>query len=421
MSNKLWKGTPFNSSYKNVMLRIIIVSFFAGMGSLGFLKFILTSFISSLYEINLLYSHDVAYGIAEVLMGVDIFAKLLVSPLTGYLADKYGRRKLVVIGTSYGIIAALSFIWAALFGTAIAIISGVIAGIIILGFETGQVNTTITISSGDVGEEYNKIGLSETIWNVALIGGMIVGVLIMFIMDLTYVQSLFFALISFIICGIVAFLLYKETLQPIGENVKPIDDKIAIKSYKDILKERNFIPLFAFSFVVEAEETGFVFCILPGLLTSMGYVSSEIPLLAGLPAYLSLGIFFIPLGYLSDKYGRRNISLIGSFSSMILFIVLYFLQSFVALLIIGFFIGISVCCYRLPIMSSISDFTTRQKRGLPYGILRAFREVGGAVTPIIFGFMTLLGVDFYNLLLIMAGMIGIAFIIALIMFKETKR
>lgn len=425
MQEKLWRGSPFTSSYKKSLLRILIPTFFAGLGSLGAIKAILAPYISTLLENKLGYTEAAAVGLASILVGIDIFAKLIISPLTGYLTDKYGRRKLVVFGLSYGIIAGLSLIWAALFGTEIAVLSGIIAGVVILGFETGQVNTAITISSGDTGEEYNKIGVSEAAWDVALILGMIIGVVLVALLDLSFIQSIILAVVAFTIGTITAIIFFKETNQPIGEELIINESKITIKSYKDLLKERNFIPLYAYAFVVEAEESGLVFTIFPLILDNMGIAESEISLLTVLPAILTLSIVFMPMGWLSDKFGRRRTSLIGCFISIFLLIGLYIVlniaNSLIYLIIFGVLLAISVSAYRVPLMASITDITLREKRGVPYGIFRAFREVGGSVAPIIFGGFIFLGFDLYSMTLIMAIMTAIAFVIAFFMFKETKR
>lgn len=422
---KFWQGTPFNQSYKKALFRILIPTFFAGLGSLGAIKAILSPYISFLLENNLGYSEVVAEGLTSILVGIDVVAKLAISPITGYLADKYGRRKLVVIGLSIGIIAGLSLIWAYFFSYEIAIFSGIIAGVIVLGLETGQVNTAITISSGDTGEEYNKIGLTETLWDVSLISGMIIGIIISFVLDLTYLQSFTIGVISFIIGAILAFFVFRETKQPIGDQVKIDESKITINNYKDILKEKNFIPLFVFAFVVEAEESGLVFTIFPLIFQNFGFSSNEIPMLTLLPAVLTLAIVFAPMGWLSDKFGRKKLALIGCFASFFILIAMYLALSLYnawsALIIMGIFLTIAVSAYRVPLMASITDMTLREKRGVPYGIFRAFREVGGSIAPLLFGILILTGLDLYSMTLITAIMTIIAFIIAIFTFRETKR
>ena len=92
-----------------------------------------------------------------------------------------------------------------------------------------------------------------------------------------------------------------------------------------------------------------------------------------------------------------------------------------ALIIMGIFLTIAVSAYRVPLMASITDMTLREKRGVPYGIFRAFREVGGSIAPLLFGILILTGLDLYSMTLITAIMTIIAFIIAIFTFRETKR
>ena len=62
-------------------------------------------------------------------------------------------------------------------------------------------------------------------------------------------------------------------------------------------------------------------------------------------------------------------------------------------------------------MGSLTDLTNRQTRGVAYGILRGFREFGGAVAPFILGAFLIMGFDFYQVILIMAVITGVCFII----------
>lgn len=421
-----WEGTPFDSSYRNAMLRILIPTFFIGFASLGLIFVNFSRIVSEIYQTKFYLTPEAAAGMAGILTGADILAKLLISPLAGYLSDKIGRRKVIVTGMSFGVIAALTFLWAYLFNFGIAIVSFLWAGTIFLGLEKGQTNTSVTIASGDTGEEYGQIGKSEAAWDVALISGMIVGALIATVLELSYYQQIFLAIFIFLAALILSFLLTKETLQPLGEQVKIKETKI--NDYKDILKERNFIPLFIFAFAVEAQESGMVFYLLPLLFESTtNFTSGMITILVFLPAMLSLAIFFIPAGILSDKYGRKKMALLGMGISVILLIIVSLMGLFpiniqipimISLLVaLGFF----VCLYRMPLMGSLTDLTNRQTRGVAYGILRGFREFGGAVAPFILGAFLIMGFDFYQVILIMAVITGVCFIINVFIFRETVR
>ncbi len=414
-----WAGSPFDTSYRKAIARILIPTFFAGMASLGVFTSLMSLMVNDLL-LNIGYSTAQAEGFALILVGVDLLAKLAISPLAGYLADKVGRRKVVVLGISYGIIAALSFLWAYLFTAEIAIISAIIAGIIALGFEKGQFNTAITVASGDTGEEYQKIGPSEAAWDVALIGGMIVGVIIVFLFELDFIQAIIFGLTAFSIGTLLSFLVFKETNQPITYTPEQ-EKRITIRSYRDIFKERNFIPLFAYAFTVEAEESGFVFAVIPLMLKSLGFEAFEAQAMAVLPAALVLAIVFIPIGRLSDKYGRRKTSLFGCAVSIPLFCLIFFFRDFVSLIIIGSLLAAFVAFYRIPLMASITDMTDRAHRGVPYGVFRGIREIGGSFAPMFFGVLILAGLDLYDLVFIMAGITAIALVIAFFTFKETAR
>ena len=420
-----WEGTPFDSSYRNSLFRILIPTFFIGFASLGLLFVNFSRIVSEIFQ-GLSFSPEVAAGMAGILTGIDILAKLLISPIAGFLADRYGRRKIIVTGMSFGIIASLSFLWAYLFTFEIAILSFLMAGTIFLGMEKGQSNTSITISSGDTGEEYNEIGKSEAAWDVALILGMICGVAVAIILDLNYYQQIFLSIFIFIIATVLSFLFTKETLQPLGPNVKI--KKTEINDYKDILKERNIIPLFIFAFAVEAQESGMIFYLLPLMFEQMTtFTSGTITMIIFLPAMLSLAIFFIPAGILSDKYGRRKTSLLGMGVSVFLIAFISFTGGFPMivqvpimfslLIALGFF----VCLYRMPLMSSLTDLTNRESRGAAYGILRGFRELGGFIAPFILGLFLILGMDFYQVILIMAIITGACLVANLILFKETTR
>ncbi|MHA1299667.1 MAG: MFS transporter [Candidatus Helarchaeota archaeon] len=434
MTEKSLKS-PFTGSYRSAIFRILITTFFVGMASLGIFMLSFSRMISEILQNKLYYPSNVAAGTASILIGIDIFAKLAISPLTGYLADKYGRRKIVNLGIFYGVIGGLCFVWAYLVNTEIAIFATIISGIIILGLEKGQVNTGITIMSGDTGEEYNEIGKSEASWDVALILGLAAGVILVEILDLSYFNAVILGVIIFIIAQIVGYTFLGETLQPLGEKAIYDEEKITIRSAKDLIKERNFIPLFAYAFAVESIESGYFFTILPLLYEQLelGNLIYFKPLLEFLninvggtililfPAFLGLVIFFIPAGILSDKYGRRKTSLFGSFVSIFIMLSLFWVRNIVGIITTLMIMGFFMCLYRMPLMASLTDLTDRHSRGIAYGVLRGFREVGGSIAPILFGILLIIGFDFYQLAIFGAIIIAIAFTIAYFLFKETLR
>ncbi|MHA1378077.1 MAG: MFS transporter [Candidatus Helarchaeota archaeon] len=435
MAEKSFSKSPFKGTYRIAIFRILITTFLLGIASLGIFMISFSRMISEILQRKLFYPMNVAAGTASILIGIDIFAKLAISPLAGYLADKYGRRKIVNFGIFYGVIGGLCFVWAYLVNTEIAVFATIISGIIILGMEKGQVNTAITIMSGDTGEEYDQIGKSEASWDVALILGLAVGVVLVELLKLSYFYAVILGVFIFSTALVVGYFLIGETLQPLGKKAIFDETKITIRSAKDVLKEKNFIPLFAYAFAVESIESGYFFTILPLLYEKLelGNLSYFRPLLEFFnidvggsililfPAFLGLVIFFIPAGILSDKFGRRKTSLLGSFLSIFIMISLYWMRSVFEIIITLMIMGFFMCLYRMPLMASLTDLTDRKSRGIAYGILRGFREVGGSTAPIMFGILLLLGFDFYELAIFGAAIIAIAFGIAYFLFKETVR
>ena len=95
---------------------------------------------------------------------------------------------------------------------------------------------------------------------------------------------------------------------------------------------------------------------------------------------------FQPLtGYVSDKLGRKRITVIG-LTSVAASILLFTLTSdFLFLLILALILGVEAALFYTPLIAMVSDIAPSELEGTLIGSYRFFRDMGYFVGPILLG------------------------------------
>jgi len=107
--------------------------------------------------------------------------------------------------------------------------------------------------------------------------------------------------------------------------------------------------------------------------------------------YLVCGILLVPLGYLVDKYGQRQLVII---SSGILTVVSYFFFLFIpscdrcyASTVPWYLLGYSLTVYYVLMYGGVSYLVRESQTGTAYGFITCFQNIGTTFMPPMIGYI----------------------------------
>lgn len=165
--------------------------------------------------------------------------------------------------------------------------------------------------------------------------------------------------------------------------------KTPIQSLKELTTEICSLPrpVFVLVFGQFCNRFGaFVFPFFGLYLKDKSFDMSEI---AGVMAALGVGHFLGPIagGYFADAIGRRNtivLSLVASGTSLL---VLYCVDNYILLLVVGAFYGFAVFTFGAPASALLTDLVPEEKRVTAFALFRLAINAGFAAGPAVAGFL----------------------------------
>jgi len=322
-------------------------------------------------------------------------------PLVGFLVDRFGRRKWIYLGLTISTIALLAFPLNIDIAYLVAVhaVQGIAAAMIIVSSLTMVTDASSTKNRG------KEMG----VYDFANLGGYMVGILAAGI--LTRVGSratpFYFAASLAAVGAIFAYFNVKET--------RPRDTRSAlspIKTLKLLLSHRRAAAMFPIWLAI----TTFV-----GVALTFGPRLGPSPFLTSI--VLAGGVLVLavtqPLfGYLSDKYGRDKLMMLGLLSIIGLF--------YTAITMfrgrIGFWTGIpflmvfGLGSFAFPpaALASLGDLAPERSRGITMGAYSVVISFGTIVGPLLGGYLLDrygAGSLFYAGLVLLIGALGLAILI----------
>lgn len=342
------------------------------------------------------------------------FSKAIVNYFAGEIADRFGRKKVLIIGWSFGILVPLLVIFATSWWM-------IILANVFLGINQGLAWSMTVNMKLDISKSTER-GLATGLNEFAGYTGLSVMAIISGFIALSYSNrpEPFILGIVVVVIGITLSLLVKDT----SEHMKiksTTNSKKDIVSAKEVfirtsIKDKTLSSI-TFSGLSTNLKDGMVWGLFPLFFASSGLTLSQISvLIAVYPA--TWGIFQLGTGVLSDRVGRKYLivggMLIQAFSLwMILLVHHYELWILAAVLL-----GIGTAMVYPTLQASISDVAKPEWRAASLGVYRFWRDSGYAFGALFAGLITDLldvnwGIGLVALLPLSAG------ILALFRLKET--
>ena len=378
MSEKIKLGLKENWLQFTIL---VIVNAFVG-GMIGLERTIFPKFAEVEFGIaskTAILSFIIAFGIT----------KAITNYFTGKLANKYGRKNLLVLGWLFAIpipfilINASSWNW-------------VIFANILLGINQGLTWSSTVVMKIDLVGEKDR-GLAMGINEFA--GYFAVGIVAFFTGVISQKYGVtpypFYLGIGISIVGLLLSILFvKDTRVFVNkEQETTVTDTLENIFIETSFKNKTLSSITQAGLVNNLND-GMIWGLLPILLFSLNYDSKSIGIIAAV--YPSIwGIGQLVTGKMADIYSKKRMLFWGMLLQGVAILLIPFFTGFYQLITIASFLGLGTALVYPTFLSAIADATLPKQRAESIGVFRLWRDLGYAIGAIVSGIIAdLFGIEY---------------------------
>jgi MFS family permease len=372
---------------------------------------------STIYMTLPLFFSSVGVGKAEngILISIGTFAGVISGLIAGAVSNRVGRKKILVVS---GLIYASTFFMLVFLGRDFysLLFSRFIAGI---GFYMMPV--MVTTMAADI-FPFKERGRAMALYGSSGGVGALIGPLTtpFLVHGNDYTWYFIFSGASVLVCAIATLFLVKETLPPEIKNKARIDagKKFEIKGFVLSLKGLGVVVLI-FLVAVTVYRTGYTM-IDPFLSLYLKEVLnldlSSVSYIYALRALCTI-IFSQAAGWLTDKYGRKTMFMIGLGMTVITTFSYTVTQSFVQMLFLRSWDAAANAVTLTAVRTLVADLLSPEMRAFGMGLYSATTQQSSTVGSIFSGFV--IAAAGYNTTFYIATFLSlVAFIVVLIWVPE---
>ncbi len=359
------------------LITLIVVALAQGLGAGG---------ISLVYPFLPLYIqtlNEAQFISPELLAGIVIGAPPLVAsiatPFWGRLADQYGRKKMVmraIFGASI-ILALMGLAQTALALIALRALQGLTSGIIA---------ANMALVAGESPRE--RIGFALGSLQVGLFGGVAIGPMVGGVLAerLGFQVPFFFTSALLILAGLLVTFGVRETYVP-PANARPnLNPLKMIRAWKAILYARGVKTVYSLRFLngfagrsIMPIAPLFVLALIPSSLAAGA--SSYAGLVLTVSA-ITTTVGSLVLGWLSDRWGYRNILLGAALAAVIFYIPQAFVSNIGQLLLLQGLAGFAAGGVLSAPAAMLAKFTDLGNEGSVYGLDASVSSFANGMAPL---------------------------------------
>jgi MFS family permease len=350
---------------------LVIVNAFVG-GMVGLERTIFPKFAEMEFGVaskTAILSFIIAFGIT----------KAITNYFTGKLANKYGRKNLLIIGWLFAIPIPFILIYAPSW-------NWVIFANVLLGINQGLTwSSTVVMKIDLVGEKDRGLamGINEfagyfAVGIMAFLTGMIA-------QKYGVTPYPFYLGIGISIIGLLLSILFvRDTRAFVNIEQKKTNTKELESVFLDTAFKDKSLSSITQAGLVNNLNDGMIWGILPILLLSLNYDSKNIGIIAAIyPTVWGIGQLFT--GKMSDHYSKKRMLFWGMLLQGIAIILIPYFTSFYELASIAAILGLGTALVYPTFLSAIASATSPTQRAESIGVFRLWRDLGYAIGAILSG------------------------------------
>jgi MFS family permease len=350
---------------------LVIVNAFVG-GMVGLERTIFPKFAELEFGIaskSAILSFIVAFGIT----------KAITNYFTGKLANKYGRKNLLILGWLIAIPVPLLLLYAPSW-------NWVVAANVLLGINQGLTwSSTVVIKIDLVGDKDR--GLAMGINEFA--GYFAVGIVAFFTGYIAQEYGIkpypFYLGIGIAIMGLVLSILFVKDTRKFVHQEQKVNQTESLDNVfiETSLKNKNLSAITQAGMVNNLND-GMIWGLLPILLFSLDFDTQKIGFIAAVyPAVWGIGQLFT--GKMSDIYSKKKMLFWGMLLQGIAIISIITTSNFNDLAFIAAILGFGTALVYPTFLAAIAETTTPTQRAESIGVFRLWRDLGYAIGAILSG------------------------------------
>lgn len=369
-----------------------------------------------LWLVRPLFAYEIGgtFLLVAIVSSVSAMPRLVTSPATGFLTDRYGRKPFVILGAVLHVIAMTSdfFVDSYLPFLLLEIVGGI-------GISVWMTSANILMADSTRAETRGRVvAVREISSRLGLLLGPVAAGLIGAVFGLKYI--FFFIALCKVAVIIVTVLWIKESRRVRVNKPHPL---AGVKRRIDfaMFKTRAFCALAIGTFTVSmvGGGTGVFRTLFPPHSSEVGGLSEvQIGLLLAIAGGVAL-ISTMPAGIVTDRYGRKRTLLFGLFVTALSVYVMTLGASFTMAAIAVVTFGLSEAFASGTIQVYAMDLAPEDRRGSFLGVWGFFQNLGQIIGPLLIGILA----DAYNFNLAFMTVSGMLLLGAAMVFlfgKETK-
>jgi MFS family permease len=350
---------------------LVIINAFVG-GMVGLERSILPQIATIEFHIaakTAILSFIVVFGIV----------KAITNYYTGALANKFGRKNLLVAGWVIGIPIPFMLMFAASW-------SWIIAANVLLGINQGLTwSSTVVMKIDLVGEKQRgfAMGLNEFAGYISLA---LVAFLTGWIASEYGIRPYpFYTGVVLVLLGLLtSMFLVKDTKHHVAMETATNTIPLLKNIFRDTTWKNKNLGSVTQAGLINNLNDGMVWGIFPILLATKGFTIAEIGIVTAIyPAVWGFGQLFT--GRMADRFCKKNMLYIGMFLQSIALMLLVWANTMFHFIVLSFILGWGTAMVYPTFLATVAENTHPQDRAKSIGIFRFWRDLGYAIGAILTG------------------------------------
>ena len=360
---------------------------------------------------------DGSFLLVALISSISALPRLVTSPLTGYLTDKFGRKPFVIIGSVLHVVAMVSdfFVHSYLPFLLLEVVGGIGISIWMTSANILMADNTRTETRGRI------VAVRETSSRVGLLIGPAIAGVIGAAFGLRYI--FFFIAATKLVVIIITALWIKEARAVRKEAPPRARPRFSLPRIDvSMFRTRGFLALAIGTFAVSmvGGGTGIFRTLFPPYTTeTMGLNQAQVGVLLSIAAAVALAST-MPAGMSTDRFGRKWTLMTGMLTTALAVYVMAAGGTVVFAVVAVVMFGLSEAFGWGTMQVYAMDLAPENKRGGFLGVWGLFQTLGQVVGPLLIGSLAD-GLGFEPAFTVATGILAAGAVMVLVFGPETRR